>query len=134
MMRLSSWTIQSSKETYDVVENAAMCISFIESNGHESAPYDVIGLFLSHVVLWAIAKVANISLKSDIVERLKVQPNLSSEVCEFIDAGFVDRSPGYSAAEPELILKHAIQSLVQNGTWGASSNLALLLHHTSVAK
>jgi hypothetical protein len=125
IMRLTAWAVQNKEETYDAIENAAICITFIIGSGDECAPYDVIGLFLSHVVIWAIAKSASTIQRANIVRRLQDNRGLSSEVCEFIEAGFV--------AEPALILKHAIQSLVQVGTWGASSNLALLLHHTSVS-
>ncbi|KAF2033940.1 hypothetical protein EK21DRAFT_57555 [Setomelanomma holmii] len=130
MARLSAWVARDHEQTYEVVESAARCIAFIMANGDETAPYDVIGLFLSHVAIWAIAKATTNLQRVEISKRLQQNGKISVEVCEFVEAGFVAPTPNGSAGDPQLILKHAIQVRVRLGTWGTSSNLALLLHHT----
>lgn len=112
------------------VEDAASCISLIMCNKGESDPYDLIGLFLCHVVLWSFAHAASSDQKISIIQHLQAAQDVSPGMLDVIQAGFagVGAQSGCAMDAPQFIFKHAIQSLVQLGTWGASSNLALLLH------
>lgn len=130
LTRLATWLDQHPSEAVRAVEDASACISLIMKNSNESDPYDVIGLFLCHVVLWCFAHAASQDQKLLMVQRLRGNRDISSAILEVIEAGFtrVGIQDGTTLDAPQLIFKHAIQSLVQLGTWGASSNLALLLH------
>ncbi|KAH7361159.1 fungal-specific transcription factor domain-containing protein [Pyrenochaeta sp. MPI-SDFR-AT-0127] len=139
LRRLTLWATQQPGPARRVVQEAAICISTIMSDQNESGPYDLIALFLCHIVIWAFANVAPIEQKTDVVTALRADPTVSSAVYEFVEAGFglayADERQAQSLSNPsQLIFKHAIQVLVQLGSWGASSNLALLLHlHPGVA-
>lgn len=124
LCRLMSWTFQHPKETTQAIEDASTCISVIMSNEGADDPYDIIGLFLCHVILWSFAHATSPEQKLHIVQYLREKQSMSPSLAEVIEAGF---SPDDTNA-PKLIFRHAIQSLVQLGTWGCSSNLALLLH------
>jgi hypothetical protein len=83
------------------------------------------------------AKVASLQQKNDIIRSVRANTAISSEICEVIQAGFSttysgDAQSNQSCDGPQFIFKHAIQLLVQQGDWGASSNLALLLHSLPV--
>ena len=130
MTRLGTWITQDLSGATRAVEDAASCISLIMCNKGESDPYDVIGLFLCHVVVWSFAHAASSDQKVSMIQQLQVTQEVSAEVLEVIHAGFTRAGTQDESAinAPQLIFRHAIQSLVQLGTWGASSNLALLLH------
>jgi hypothetical protein len=130
MARLSTWMTRCHEQAVRAVEDAATCITLIMCNKDESSPYDVIGLFLCHVIIWSIACVASPQQKSLIIQGLQNADGISVAMQEVIEAGFaqVNNLHESGLGSPRLIFRHAIQSLVQLGTWGASSNLALLLH------
>lgn len=133
MRRLTLWATQQPEPARLVLQEAATCISTIMSDQDESGPYDLIALFLCHIVIWAFANVASIGQKTAVVTALRADSAISSSVCEFIEAGFglaysIERPASSANNDAQLIFKHAIQVLVQLGSWGASSNLALLLH------
>ncbi|RYO07029.1 hypothetical protein AA0121_g11880 [Alternaria tenuissima] len=131
MCRLMSWTLQHPKKTIQAIEDASTCIGVIMSNEGADDPYDIIGLFLCHVILWSFARATSPDQRLHIVQYLREKENMSRSLVEVIEAGFsLDDTNA-----PKLIFRHAIQSLVQLGTWGCSSNLALLLHlHPGVSK
>ena len=130
MSRLAAWIVRYPEQATGAVKDAANCISIILSNQGESDPYDVIGLFLSHVIVWSFAHTASSYQKEFIVKTLQEHPAILPTVLEVIQAGFgcSETAEATICDVPQLIFRHAIQSLVQLGTWGASSNLALLLH------
>ncbi|KZM27963.1 DNA binding [Ascochyta rabiei] len=135
--KLSAWIHQCPEQAARAVEDAATCISLIMCNEGESDPYDVIGLFLCHVVVWSFAHAASAHQKGFILRQLQDKPGVSPAVLEVIQAGFAhdDSTDDSEVDAPQLVFRHAIQSLVQLGTWGASSNLALLLHlHPGAAR
>ncbi|OAL51620.1 hypothetical protein IQ07DRAFT_678792 [Pyrenochaeta sp. DS3sAY3a] len=132
MDRLRIWTVRHFDQACLVVKEAAACISTIMSYHEESNPYSLIGLFLSHIAIWAFANVATAEQRLDVFWVLQESSVVSSHVREFIKAGFAIAGSAADtesscSLESKLIFKHAIQVLVQ-GSWGASSNLALLLH------
>lgn len=139
MDHLQDWCENCSTEACLVVEAAAACITYIMTRDLDIAPYDIIAQFLCHLALWIFAIAAPISAQDTMIKRLQVMPQVSDEVRAFIKAGFV-KIPAESreiphGGEPQLILRHAIQVLAKLGTWGASSNLALLLHlHPGVVR
>lgn len=130
MKRLSSWMAQHPQEASRVVEDASICISIVMCNEGESDPHDIIGLFLCHVVIWSIANTATSYQKDQAFRTLCHSSNISSSLLEVVEAGFspsgADGSIEFDA--PQLIFRHAIHALVRLGDWGASANLALLLH------
>lgn len=133
LRRLRIWTEQAPEDAYLVVMDAATCITYIMEDDAESAPYDIITLFLCRLSLWIIANAASNAQKETFATKLRDNPLTSVNVCTFIEAGFAIRNEtGHSTTlakdNLQLILRHAVQVLVQLGTWGASSNLALLLH------
>lgn len=127
--RLRTWTIRCPDQAATALEDALKCISIILAHDGESGPYDLIGLFLCHVVVWALAHAMPPSQKDKMVRQLQINKAILPSVMEVVEAGFVqdDRTENSSQAS-QLIFRHAVQALVQLGTWGASSNLALLLH------
>ncbi|KAH8634166.1 hypothetical protein IG631_09566 [Alternaria alternata] len=131
MCRLMSWTLQHPKKTIQAIEDASTCIDVIMSNEGADDPYDIIGLFLCHVILWSLARATSPDQKLHTVQYLRDKESISRSLLEVIEAGFsLDDTNA-----PKLIFRHAIQCLVQLGTWGCSSNLALLLHlHPGVAE
>ncbi|KAH6629330.1 fungal-specific transcription factor domain-containing protein [Boeremia exigua] len=130
MSRLKSWIAQYPEKASHVMEDASHCISIVMSNQGESDPYDIIGLFLCHVIIWSFAHVASAPQKESTLRLLRANSAISGSVLDVIEAGFASNNSeatnGVDA--PQLIFRHAIQALVQLGDWGASSNLALLLH------
>ena len=129
MGRLAAWIGRYLDQAIRAVEDAATCISLIMSNPSESDPYDIIGLFLCHVIVWSFAQTASSRQKEVFIETLQKQQRVLPTVLEVIQAGFSCGGIEDTTLDaPQLIFRHAIQSLVQLGTWGASSNLALLLH------
>ncbi|KAF9693111.1 hypothetical protein EKO04_008614 [Ascochyta lentis] len=135
--RLAAWIDQSPVQAAHAVEDAAICITLIMCNKGESDPYDIIGAFLCHVIVWSFAHAAPSEQRSYIFQQLQDKESVSPAVLEVIQAGFACSDPTDASAPdaPQLIFRHAIQCLVQLGTWGASSNLALLLHlHPGVTR
>jgi hypothetical protein len=130
MSRLAAWIVRCPEQATCAVEDAANCISIILNNRAESDPYDMIGLFLSHVIVWSFAHTASSHQKESIIKTLREHPEILPTVLEVIQAGFgcSETAEATTFDVPQLIFRHAIQSLVQLGTWGASQNLALLLH------
>lgn len=133
MDRIRNWTVRHFDQACFVVKEAAACISTIMSYHEESSPYNLIGLFLCHIAIWAFANVATTEQRLEVSRILQESSAVSSHVCEFIEAGFAIAGSAADiesscSLESKLIFKHAIQVLVQLGSWGASSNLALLLH------
>ncbi|KAF1926887.1 uncharacterized protein M421DRAFT_422130 [Didymella exigua CBS 183.55] len=129
MIRLGAWIDQCPEQAATVLEDASKCISIILANKGESGPYDLIGLFLCHIVIWSFAHVATLHQKEVMFLQLQGSQNILQSVLEVFEAGFLRRGKVDGTIDaPQLIFRHAIQSLVQLGTWGASSNLALLLY------
>lgn len=130
MCRLRSWVAQYPEEASHVVQDASTCISIVMSNKGESDPYDIIGLFLCHVVVWSFANTASSQQKEHAIALMRDNQNIMQAVLEVVEAGFASDN-AVSANDfgaSQLILRHAVHALVQLGDWGASANLALLLH------
>lgn len=133
MARLRVWTTQYPDDANCVALDAAMCIGFIMSTEEDTAPYDMIALFLCHLALWIFANTTSLLQKEETARKIREKHLVCEKVCDFIEAGFAtrdarERGRVVEGHESQLIFKHAIQVLVRLGTWGASSNLALLLH------
>ncbi|KAF3041897.1 hypothetical protein E8E12_005698 [Didymella heteroderae] len=129
MTRLKVWIAQHPDQVATALEDALKCISIALANNGESDPYDLIGLFLCHIIIWAFAHALPLFEKNNMVRQLQGNEAILQSVLEVFEAGFLQNDRTDNAVKaPQLIFRHAIQSLVRLGTWGASSNLALLLH------
>ncbi|KAJ4983544.1 C2H2 type zinc finger domain protein [Stagonosporopsis vannaccii] len=130
MSRLSSWIVQHPEDASRVVEDASVCISIVMSNKGESDPYDIIGLFLCHVIVWSFVNAAPPCQKERTITLMRDNPNILQSVLAVVEAGL--ESGNNTSADDfhasQLIFRHAVHALVQLGDWGASANLALLLH------
>lgn len=137
MDRLGSWIVQCPESASLALQNATICISIILNNTGESDPYEIVGVFLCHVVIWSLAHAAPSHQKIFMLQLLRNNEAILPSIIEVIEAGFLqDNATEVMVPEaPQLVFRHAIQILVQQGTWGASANLALLLHlHPGVSR
>lgn len=128
LARLKTWILQCPDQAASALEDAVKCISLTLTNDGESGPYDLIGLFLCHIIIWAFAHAMPLSQKDTLIRQMQSNKSVLHAVLEVIEAGFLQNNADNAVKGPQVIFRHAIQSLVHLGTWGASSNLALLLH------
>lgn len=128
MARLRLWIFECPDQAQSTLDDAMNCISIILTNKGESGPYDLIGLFLCHIIIWAFAHAMPLSQKDTVIRGLPGKKAILHSVLEVVEAGFLQDRIDDAVRAPQLIFRHAIQSLVHLGTWGASANLALLLH------
>ena len=135
MSNLSMWAKKSPRIAENVALNAVRTIVSLAPNRsiHEdSAPYSIVTLFLCHVVLWVFAKVSPASQKQQLFDRITESSDLRSS--RFF--GVLENSLSLCADDvgerrtdvPKLLFKSGAEMLTQLGTWGASLNLALLIH------
>lgn len=120
-------------------------ILYIDENvlANAAVPYSLISLFLAHVLLWSFAFSAPKTLREQLRQRIHQDVPLSTRMTRQLSTALeaaltnqtVDvsgmgsnapQSPGIDG--PQAILKHGAQVMTRLGTWGASLNLALLLH------
>lgn len=98
-----------------------------------AVPYSLIGLFLAHVLLWGFAMTASPESKQLLrqhVSQLSLSGPIAEQLSSVLESSLcANPTPGFDA--PCSIFKHAAYSLTRLGTWGASLNMALLLHKRS---
>jgi hypothetical protein len=129
MANLSNWAKRSPQHAQEVALNAAnTIISLAPKKGmDDTAPYSLITLFLCHVVLWAFAHVSPRERKVDFLEMVeKDEVMKSNPFLDVLRAGLGVDERG-SRGEKALF-RSAAEMLTRLGTWGASLNLALLVH------
>ena len=138
MSNLSRWARKSPRIAENVAFNAVKTIvSLAPGRGvHDhSAPYSVVALFLCHVVLWVFASVSPPPERQRLLEDVEANAELrSSHFFNVLRTGMSTELPsGHSDGltrgdAPKVLFKCAAEMLTQLGTWGASLNLALLIH------
>lgn len=98
-----------------------------------AVPYSLIGLFLAHVLLWGFAMTTSPESKQLLrqhVSQLSLTGPIAGQLSSVLESSLsANPTPGFDA--PCSIFKHAAYSLTRLGTWGASLNMALLLHKRS---
>ncbi|KAL6411615.1 C2H2 type zinc finger domain protein [Ilyonectria robusta] len=98
-----------------------------------AVPYSLIGLFLAHVLLWGFAMTTSPESKQLLrqhVSQLSLTGPIAEQLSSVLESSLsANPTPGFDA--PCSIFKHAAYSLTRLGTWGASLNMALLLHKRS---
>lgn len=134
MQRLQLWWSSSSNESLQAAAEATKLIAIINNNANAQAaiPYSPIGLFLAHVILWALFMTGS----SETMDRVRAQvqslrvPSSTAQQLESILHYSMASPPGHPATQdgPRVLLKHGAGMLVKLGGWGAALNLALLLH------
>jgi hypothetical protein len=131
MANLSNWAKRSPQHAQEVALNAANTIvSLAPKKGmDDTAPYSLITLFLCHVVLWAFARVSPRERKVDFLEMVeKDEAMKSNPFLDVLRAGLgVDIEERGNRRE-KVLFRSAAEMLTRLGTWGASLNLALLVH------
>jgi hypothetical protein len=131
MANLSNWAKRSPQHAQEVALNAAnTIISLTPKKGmDDTAPYSLITLFLCHVVLWAFACVSPRERKVDFLEMVeKDEAMKSNPFTDVLKAGLgVDIEEKGNRGD-KVLFRSAAEMLTRLGTWGASLNLALLVH------
>ena len=96
----------------------------------DTAPYSFITLFLCHVVIWAFARVSPREQKVDFLEMVEKDDVMKSHpFMGVLRAGLgVDVEKEGGNRGEKVLFKSAAEMLTRLGTWGASLNLALLVH------
>ena len=133
--------------------------SAIEERRQDTGPYEIISFFLSVVLTWAFATVAQPESKFQLLQKLRIATGIKDgpffatiekalaspgDVVDWDSAtasqddstlhGRGDEDDGRGArtsnggGDARLIFQSAAQALTRLSTWGASLNLALLLH------
>jgi hypothetical protein len=146
------WARKSPQLAEQVVSHAIKTIIMLapgKDNGEggirniDTAPYSLITIFLCHIVVWAFAKVAPYSQKSELIEAILRNTELRSTAL----FATLQRSFGFDRRNGKLskttrqenesqnghgseaaLFRSAAEMLTRLGTWGGSLNLALLLH------
>lgn len=112
-------------------------VSMTEEPSLQSAvPFSIISVFLNYVSLWSIAKVASVSLQEQLAKGLDrhivSSTPIATELKHVLKAALSGSQKQNEGVEKmDAIFRHAAEALIHMGTWGASLNLALLLHRRS---
>jgi hypothetical protein len=143
MSNLRRWARKSPRIAENVAFNAVRTIvslAPIRKIDDHSAPYSIIMLFLCHVVLWVFTSVSSQAEKQNLLDTIAANGELySSHFFSVLKSSLSSDgdSNGLNKTDaPKLLFKSGAEMLTQLGTWGASLNLALLIHRRadSVAK
>jgi hypothetical protein len=117
--------------------------AYNEIDGEDTGPFGIVTLFISHMVLWAFMSVARQAQKIELMrmaesdEALKeaailiVIKRIIGPVTEPVPSppqSIGSYANAISGASPMLVFRNAADVLTRMGTWGASLNMALLLH------
>lgn len=153
MTNLTDWAIESPQKAEEVAHKAVKIIVFLnskreryEEDAHltDTIPYNLITIFLCHVVLWVYANVATPASKLHLLETVAANDilhsspffailanGLSADHDSVVDSGHqVDAAVRRSGNDfSRTLFKSAAEMLAQFATWGAALNLALLLHN-----
>jgi hypothetical protein len=135
MSNLSRWAKKSPRIAQNVAFNAIKTIVSLAPNRSihdDSAPYSIITLFLCHVVLWVFANVSPQSEKEQLLHKVAENGELfSSHFYRVLRSSMSLGTDNYGTRKteaPKILFKSGAEMLTQLGTWGASLNLALLIH------
>ncbi|TVY44955.1 Oocyte zinc finger protein [Lachnellula occidentalis] len=145
MTKLTNFAQKSPRVAEQAAYNAVRAIvSLTHTKGTDEddiqntdiAPYSIITLFLSHVVLWLFAKVCPREQKSVLLGIVGDNEVLrSSAFFAVLQRAFAlgddeDDVAGKmnSKDAPNILFKFGAEMLTRLGTWGASLNLALMIH------
>ena len=135
LLNLKLWARKSPRVAESVAFDAVTTIISLapsRSLNDDSAPYSIITLFLCHIVLWVFATVSPHSERRRLLESIGGDMDLPSN--HFYDIvrksmSLNDASDESTRTEaPKILFKSGAEMLTQLGTWGASLNLALLIH------
>ncbi|KAH8886914.1 hypothetical protein GQ53DRAFT_726795 [Thozetella sp. PMI_491] len=130
MRRLELWCMRDYSWPIQAAEEAAKLISLADLQ--LTAPYGTIGIFLAHVLLWAIFKTAppaTIDRVKDCVARARIPASTAHELSSMLtSASACDPALPPEKTGPSSIFRHGAGMLVRVRPWGVSLNLALLLH------
>lgn len=135
MSNLRIWAMRSPRIAETVAFNAVQTIVSLAPNRttrDHGAQYSIITLFLCHVVLWVFASVSTQSEKQQLLTNVAANEGLrSSRFVSVLRCSLsLDTNSDVSRRSdaPKLLFKSGAEMLTQLGTWGASLNLALLIH------
>ncbi|GAB7348642.1 hypothetical protein MBLNU459_g7013t2 [Dothideomycetes sp. NU459] len=164
MSRLSSWCRNNSAEAQHVALEAITTVDNIvryQQRGNQSwnglsgvsgrgsgslqkpvdtSPYNIITLFLCHILLWTFATVTDEDQKQAVGKALRelepISPNkplynITRKGLGLPENGSGSEETASESEGPDIFLKHAAKLMTRFGDWGASLNLALLLHWRS---
>lgn len=143
MTKLTNWAQKSPRVAEEVAYNAVRAIVSLAptKSPHEDdirntdmAPYSIITLFLSHVVLWVFAKVCAGEQKSVLLGMVGDNEVLRSSAFFAVlqqamavdEEGVAGKTNSKDA--PNILFKFGAEMLTRVGTWGAALNLALMIH------
>jgi len=100
----------------------------------DTAQYGIITVFLCHVVLWVFSGVSPIDKKQRLLDLLgrdrEVRTSWFMSVLER-GLGVSGTDGNFAEDAPKILFRSAAEMLTRLGTWGASLNLALLMHKRS---
>lgn len=148
--KLTKWAYKSPRVAEQVVFHAIRTIIMLapgkdnEEGGIrdiDTAPYDLITIFLCHVVVWAFAKVASHTQKLQLCDMISRSPDLRSTAFFTTlrrslgvegheprpSKGTGEEKEGHGQGSEAALFRSAAEMLTRLGTWGAALNLALLL-------
>lgn len=135
MSSLRTWARKSPQTAENVAFSAVKTVVSLAPNRNiheDSGPYSVITLFLCHVILWVFASVSPPSQKQQFLDKIKANGELhSSHFYGVLRSSLsleLNSSGSTKSDEPKVLFKSGAEMLTQLGTWGASLNLALLIH------
>jgi hypothetical protein len=158
MAALTSWARRAPDVAEQVALNAVKTIMFLapatkgdrekenkggcklievgEVRNIDTAQYGIITVFLCHVILWVFSSVSPEDKRQHLLDMIL----RDGIVGESWFLGVVKKGLGLEIADgtvtegreaPKVIFRSAAEMLTRLGTWGASLNLALLLHKRS---
>lgn len=123
-----------------VCNTAAKKADQTSSEPVDTSPYNIIALFLYNIMLWTFATVSSEDQKQAVASAINNSEDISvSKPLQHImlkglglaEEGVSGEEPVTDAEGPDVFLKHAATLMTRFGDWGASLNLALLLHWRS---
>jgi hypothetical protein len=143
MTTLTNWARKSPRVAEEVAYNAVRTIVSLAPTKYtheddiwntDTAPYSLITLFLCHVVLWVFAKVCPSEQKYRLLRIVAENEVLRSSAFFAVlqralaldeegSRGQMDKNDA-----PNILFKCGAEMLTRLGTWGASLNLALMIH------
>ncbi|TVY92838.1 Zinc finger protein [Lachnellula willkommii] len=142
MAKLTNWAQKSPRVAEEVAYNAVRAIVSLaptrsvyedDIRNTDIAPYSIITLFLSHLVLWVFAKVCPREQKSVLLGMVGDNEVLRSSAFFVVlqqAMALDERVAGTrnSKDAPNILFKFGAEMLTRVGTWGVALNLALMIH------
>ncbi|KAH7409038.1 fungal-specific transcription factor domain-containing protein [Cadophora sp. MPI-SDFR-AT-0126] len=135
MSSLSSWARISSSNAEQVAQHAVQAImslsppdSQTQTSGYlDTAPYSLIAIFLSHIILWVFMSVSAKEQRMQLLRRLELDVDLRSSSFISLLRSDMEVGEGDGKVQKKVLFRSGAEMLTRFGTWGASLNLALLL-------